>query len=147
MQAGLLNDKCVLITGGTGSFGNEVVLRLLAGGCREVRIFSRDELKQETTISTSRGSASISATCATFACAAHLYVETPLRLPNCLSCYAPPATAPPVAPLPALKNGYATFGCFNQISKVTDEVIDLWAKILLSILDARLVMKTKGLKN
>jgi UDP-N-acetylglucosamine 4,6-dehydratase len=39
MQAGLLNDKCVLITGGTGSFGNEV---------REVRIFSRDELKQET---------------------------------------------------------------------------------------------------
>jgi len=48
MQAGLLADKCVLITGGTGSFGNEVVLRLLAGGCREVRIFSRDELKQET---------------------------------------------------------------------------------------------------
>ncbi len=48
MQPGLLNEKCVLITGGTGSFGNEVVLRLLAGGCREVRIFSRDELKQET---------------------------------------------------------------------------------------------------
>ena len=79
--------------------------------------------------------------------AAHLYVETPLRLPNCLSCYAPPAMAPPVAPLPALKNGYVTFGCFNQISKVTDEVIDLWAKILLSIPDARLVMKTKGLKD
>jgi len=48
MQPGLLADKCVLITGGTGSFGNEVVLRLLAAGCREVRIFSRDELKQET---------------------------------------------------------------------------------------------------
>ncbi len=79
--------------------------------------------------------------------AAHLYVETPLRLPDCLSCYTPPSMAPPVAPLPALKNGYVTFGCFNQISKVTDEVIDIWAKLLRSIPDARLVMKTKALKD
>jgi len=43
----LFSDQCVLITGGTGSFGNQVVLRLLAAGCREIRIFSRDELKQE----------------------------------------------------------------------------------------------------
>src|SRR6185436_18223504 len=43
----IFTDRCVLITGGTGSFGNQVVLRLLEGGCREVRIFSRDELKQE----------------------------------------------------------------------------------------------------
>jgi UDP-glucose 4-epimerase len=43
----LFHDKCILITGGTGSFGNEVVRSLLAGACREVRILSRDELKQE----------------------------------------------------------------------------------------------------
>jgi UDP-glucose 4-epimerase len=36
-----------LITGGTGSFGNAVVQRLLAGMTREVRVFSRDEKKQD----------------------------------------------------------------------------------------------------
>jgi UDP-glucose 4-epimerase len=35
-----------LVTGGTGSFGNTMVRRLLAGGAREVRVLSRDELKQ-----------------------------------------------------------------------------------------------------
>jgi UDP-N-acetylglucosamine 4,6-dehydratase len=42
-----LADKCILITGGTGSFGRTVVHDLLKSGCREIRVFSRDELKQE----------------------------------------------------------------------------------------------------
>jgi len=79
--------------------------------------------------------------------AAELYVETPLRMPDCLSCYTPPPQAPPVSPTPALKNGYATFGCFNQISKVTDEVIAVWSELLRRIPDARVVMKTKALKD
>lgn len=37
----------VLVTGGTGSFGSAMVRRLLAGDVAEVRIFSRDELKQD----------------------------------------------------------------------------------------------------
>lgn len=37
----------VLITGGTGSFGNALLDLLRPGGIREIRIFSRDELKQE----------------------------------------------------------------------------------------------------
>lgn len=37
----------VLITGGTGSFGNAVVEQLLDRGCGEIRIFSRDEAKQD----------------------------------------------------------------------------------------------------
>lgn len=45
MQA--LTDKCILVTGGTGSFGHTVTAALLQTGCREIRIFSRDELKQE----------------------------------------------------------------------------------------------------
>ncbi|MCE2791972.1 MAG: SDR family NAD(P)-dependent oxidoreductase [Planctomycetota bacterium] len=40
-------QKVVLITGGTGSFGRTMVEELLRAGCREIRIFSRDELKQE----------------------------------------------------------------------------------------------------
>jgi UDP-glucose 4-epimerase len=43
----MLNDKTVLITGGTGSFGQAVVDRLLQSACAEIRIFSRDEKKQE----------------------------------------------------------------------------------------------------
>jgi UDP-N-acetylglucosamine 4,6-dehydratase len=41
-----LRDKCVLVTGGTGSFGNFIVHRLLDEGAGEVRVFSRDEKKQ-----------------------------------------------------------------------------------------------------
>jgi UDP-glucose 4-epimerase len=41
------NGKCLLITGGTGSFGNAVLRRFLNTGIREIRIFSRDEKKQD----------------------------------------------------------------------------------------------------
>ena len=43
----MFEDKTFLITGGTGSFGNAVLRRLLKTGVREIRIFSRDEKKQE----------------------------------------------------------------------------------------------------
>ena len=42
-----LKEKTVLITGGTGSFGNTVLRRLLKMDVGEIRIFSRDEKKQE----------------------------------------------------------------------------------------------------
>ncbi|WP_299873343.1 SDR family NAD(P)-dependent oxidoreductase [uncultured Cocleimonas sp.] len=42
----MLNKK-ILITGGTGSFGKTMVDSLLSKGCAEVRVFSRDETKQE----------------------------------------------------------------------------------------------------
>jgi UDP-N-acetylglucosamine 4,6-dehydratase/5-epimerase len=42
----MLNNKVLLITGGTGSFGNAVLDRFLHSGLREIRIFSRDENKQ-----------------------------------------------------------------------------------------------------
>ena len=41
------SDKIILITGGTGSFGNAVLKTLLNAGIREIRIFSRDEKKQD----------------------------------------------------------------------------------------------------
>ena len=43
----MYNDKVLLITGGTGSFGNAVLKRFLKTEVREIRIFSRDEKKQE----------------------------------------------------------------------------------------------------
>jgi len=42
-----LTDKILLITGGTGSFGNAVVKRFLHSNIREIRVLSRDEKKQE----------------------------------------------------------------------------------------------------
>ena len=44
----MFKDKVLLITGGTGSFGNAVLSRFLDSDFSEIRIFSRDELKQET---------------------------------------------------------------------------------------------------
>lgn len=43
----MFNDKTLLITGGTGSFGNAVMKRFLDTDIKEIRIFSRDEKKQD----------------------------------------------------------------------------------------------------
>ena len=40
-------NKTLLITGGTGSFGNAVLNRFLETDIKEIRVFSRDELKQD----------------------------------------------------------------------------------------------------
>ena len=47
MTDNLFKDKKLLITGGTGSFGNAVLKYFLDLDIEEIRIFSRDELKQE----------------------------------------------------------------------------------------------------
>ncbi|PNT91547.1 polysaccharide biosynthesis protein [Clostridium thermosuccinogenes] len=43
----MFTDKTLLITGGTGSFGNVVLERFLNTGIKEIRVFSRDEKKQD----------------------------------------------------------------------------------------------------
>jgi UDP-glucose 4-epimerase len=45
-KMGYFKDKTLLITGGTGSFGNKVLERFLGSDIKEIRIFSRDEKKQ-----------------------------------------------------------------------------------------------------
>ncbi len=47
MTKDIFKDKVLLITGGTGSFGNAVLKRFLDTSIKEIRIFSRDEKKQE----------------------------------------------------------------------------------------------------
>lgn len=46
-MADIFQDKVLLVTGGTGSFGHAVVRRFLKTGIREIRILSRDEKKQD----------------------------------------------------------------------------------------------------
>lgn len=49
-------------------------------------------------------------------------MEELVRLPGCFLCYTPAVDAPPVAPPPALINGYITFGSFNNLAKITPQV-------------------------
>jgi len=44
--------------------------------------------------------------------------------------FEPFAASPDVNPLPAMENGYFTFGSFNRISKINAQVYELWARIL-----------------
>ncbi|MFH4294666.1 polysaccharide biosynthesis protein, partial [Acinetobacter baumannii] len=43
----MFKNKVLLITGGTGSFGNAVLKRFIDSDFKEIRIFSRDEKKQD----------------------------------------------------------------------------------------------------
>jgi protein O-GlcNAc transferase len=73
------------------------------------------------------------------------FSEALIRLPNDYICYGPPDYAPAVAPLPLARQGQVTFGCFNNLAKVTPEVIALWAKILQALAGARLKLQTREL--
>jgi protein O-GlcNAc transferase len=68
------------------------------------------------------------------------YVEQLLRLPDSLWCYQPAESASEIGPLPALANGYITFGSFNRMTKVTGAVIDTWARLLHRVPSSRLLM-------
>lgn len=73
-----------------------------------------------------------------------LHTEKLIRFSSCAWCYQPPASSPPVAPAPCLKNGYVTFGSFNALSKLNGYTLRLWARLLREIPDARLVLKNYG---
>lgn len=69
------------------------------------------------------------------------HAEKLFRLPRCFLTYRPPADAPAVASAPAVKRGFVTFGCFNNVSKVNSEVAACWARILLEVPESRLLLK------
>ncbi len=73
------------------------------------------------------------------------FTEKIWRLPETRLCFTPPNIDLPVNPLPALSNGYITFGCFNNLAKMNDAVVTVWAQILLSIPASRLLLKAKQL--
>ena len=71
--------------------------------------------------------------------------ETPLRLASGFSIFAPPADAPEAGPLPALTAGRVTFGCFNNLIKISDQAIALWSAVLARVPGARLLVKARDL--
>ena len=69
------------------------------------------------------------------------YSEKSLRLPETACCYDPLADEPEPNSLPALKNGFVTFGCLNNFCKVNDGVLSLWSKALKAAPTSRLLMR------
>ncbi|WOD17916.1 O-linked N-acetylglucosamine transferase family protein [Paraburkholderia kirstenboschensis] len=67
------------------------------------------------------------------------FTEKIARLPA-VAPFQPPAVSPPINLLPALRNGYVTFGSFNRLNKLHPDVIALWAKLLRALPDARMVV-------
>ena len=60
-------------------------------------------------------------------------------------CYLPHVETPEVSPPPCVKNGYITFGSFNNFSKMSDGWLRLWLKILNTVSNSRLVLKAFGM--
>jgi predicted O-linked N-acetylglucosamine transferase (SPINDLY family) len=73
------------------------------------------------------------------------HTETLFRLPNGFLCFAPPADAPDIKPPPYHRNGYISFGSFNNHSKTNPGTIEAWAEILKQVPDSKLRLKCKTL--
>ena len=72
-----------------------------------------------------------------------LSAERLVRLPHGFHCYQPPVDVAPQPRPPVLNNGFVTFGSFNNTSKVTAEVVRVWAGILKCVPNARLLLKSR----
>ncbi len=68
------------------------------------------------------------------------YSEQSLWLPDSFWCYDPLTSLPAVNALPALRNGYVTFGSFNRFTKVNQQVLELWARLMAAVRGSRLVL-------
>ncbi len=72
----------------------------------------------------------------------NLFSERLIRLPRIPLAYTPPAEMPPVGPLPALANGFVTFGHFGRPVRLNDGVIAAWSRILHAVPGSRLVLNS-----
>lgn len=71
--------------------------------------------------------------------------EMPLRAPAGLLCYRPEPDAPALAPSPARRRGFVTFGCFSPLAKWSPAAITSWGELLASCPSARLRCEARGL--
>ncbi len=75
------------------------------------------------------------------------FIEKIWQLPEIFSCFSEPNFSIDLASLPAIRNGYITFGCFNNLTKMTNEVIKVRSEILKKIPGSRLFLKNKQLED
>ncbi|MCK1734693.1 tetratricopeptide repeat protein [Bradyrhizobium sp. 138] len=71
--------------------------------------------------------------------ARHLLAEQVYDLPCLIT--TDPILDVPASELPMLRNGHATFGVFNRISKISDEAILVWAKVMREVTGSKIIIK------
>jgi protein O-GlcNAc transferase len=74
------------------------------------------------------------------------FTEKIWRLPETRLCFTPPIFSVELTPPPVLRTACLTFGCFNNLSKMTGQVVALWARVLAAVPDSRLFLKSPQLK-
>jgi predicted O-linked N-acetylglucosamine transferase (SPINDLY family) len=72
-------------------------------------------------------------------------VEELIRLDACFLTYREPAEVGAVQLPPSHRNGYITFGSFNNFAKVSDATLSMWTQILKNVPASRLHLKSRGL--
>lgn len=75
----------------------------------------------------------------------HHFKEKVWRLPKTRFCFTPPGDEIEIDDAAFVRNGYVTFGCFNNLVKLTRPVILTWARILCALPSAKLHLKTDRL--
>lgn len=73
------------------------------------------------------------------------FTEKVWRLPETRLCFTAPDLDIPVSRLPSQANGYVTFACFGNLTKMNDAVIALWSRVLASVPGSRLILKANQL--
>jgi predicted O-linked N-acetylglucosamine transferase (SPINDLY family) len=68
------------------------------------------------------------------------YSERSIRLPHTFWCYDPSTVEVSANNLPALTNGFVTFGCLNNPCKINDFTLSLWAQVLEAVPDSRFLL-------
>jgi predicted O-linked N-acetylglucosamine transferase (SPINDLY family) len=71
------------------------------------------------------------------------FTETLWRLPETWLCLSPRERPVAIGAPPALTNGFVTFGCLGNLSKMNREVVSLWSQILRAVSGSKLLLKAK----
>ena len=73
------------------------------------------------------------------------FTETVWYLPDTRLCFTPPTASARLVPTPppAIRNGFITFGCFQNLTKVNDGVLAVWGEIFHALPQARLRLQSK----
>ena len=70
------------------------------------------------------------------------YTEELIRIAGGFLCYQPSLGSPGVSDAPCLKNGYITFGSFNNRAKINEKVVAIWSDLLKQVDNSRLILKS-----